>query len=464
MNFKINSLVAGLILLGASCVYGESLEAIYTQQQVKLEAALKRLTVQRTAIQAQQVPMTRQLRALESEARQLRGQLKQARTAEDSRHLSMDRLRTQLDALQKESAYISGALLGDYLSRYQANLSLGELPQLDLKLTRHNQGLDDPQVSTGDRIESALQLLASSVQRIQARLGGQRYSGEALDPQGHLMAGTYAQIGPLLYFSGPTIGVVQASQSLQARVHPVDVADHTAAIETLVQTGVGLAPMDLSLGNALALSGARDSVLEHLKKGGVWVYPILLFALMATVAALFKSLQVLRIRQPATNTIYQLSTLLRGGQQAEALCLAQKQPEPARSLLVQAVEHSGESIELVEEVMYESMLSTQPRLERYLNIIAVTASVAPLLGLLGTVTGIIKTFNLMRIFGAGDPKPLISGISEALITTEIGLVLAIPALVIHALLARKVSGVMAHLEKLSMALLNSLSRQDKSAV
>jgi biopolymer transport protein ExbB len=222
--------------------------------------------------------------------------------------------------------------------------------------------------------------------------------------------------------------------------------------------------MDLSLGNAIALSGARDSLLQHLKKGGVWVYPILLFALVATIAALFKSLQVLRIRQPASNTIYKLSTLLRSGQRAEALQLAQQQPEPARTLLVQAVEHSEESIDLVEEVMYESMLSTQPRLERYLNIIAVTASVAPLLGLLGTVTGIIKTFNLMRIFGAGDPKPLISGISEALITTEIGLVLAIPALVIHALLSRKVSGVMAHLEKLSMALLNSLSRQDKGSV
>ena len=69
----------------------------------------------------------------------------------------------------------------------------------------------------------------------------------------------------------------------------------------------------------------------------------------------------------------------------------------------------------------------------------------------------------MRIFGAGDPKPLISGSSEALITTEIGLVLAIPALVIHALLARKVSGVMSHLEKLSMALLNSLSRQEEGS-
>ena len=118
-----------------------------------------------------------------------------------------------------------------------------------------------------------------------------------------------------------------------------------------------------------------------------------------------------------------------------------------------------ESIELVEEVMYESMLNTQPKLERFLNVIAVTAATAPLLGLLGTVTGIIKTFKLMKVFGAGDPKPLISGISEALITTELGLVLAIPALVIHALLSRRVAGVLARMEKLSVAFVNGLSRR-----
>lgn len=462
MDCKGNKLVGGLILFATSLLSGESLERLYTQQQLKLEAALQRLTDQRAAIQAKQVPMARQLRGLEAEAGQLRGTLQQARKAEDSLHLSMERLRSQLDALQKESAYIGGALLGDYLSRYHASLSLGELPQQGAELTHHNQLMEDSQADPGAKLQSALQLLASSVRHMEARLGGQRYAGEALDPQGCLIAGEYVQVGPLLYFSGATTGVVQASQSLHARVHPID-SNHTAAIASLVRAGEGLLPMDLSLGNALALSGARDSVLQHLKKGGVWVYPILLFALVATVAALFKSLQVLRIRQPAPNTIYQLSTLLRCEQRAQALQLAQQQPEPARKLLVQAVEHSEESIDLVEEVMYEAMLSTQPRLERYLNIIAVTASVAPLLGLLGTVTGIIKTFNLMRIFGAGDPKPLISGISEALITTEIGLVLAIPALVIHALLARKVSGVMSHLEKLSMALLNSLSRQEKGS-
>jgi biopolymer transport protein ExbB len=129
-------------------------------------------------------------------------------------------------------------------------------------------------------------------------------------------------------------------------------------------------------------------------------------------------------------------------------------------MLTEGVKNAGESVELVEEVMFESILGAQPKLERFLNVIAVTAATAPLLGLLGTVTGIIKTFKLMEIFGAGDPKPLISGISEALITTEMGLVLAIPALIAHALLSRRVAGILAQMEKLSIAFVNGLSRRD----
>ncbi|MDB4796762.1 MotA/TolQ/ExbB proton channel family protein, partial [bacterium] len=139
---------------------------------------------------------------------------------------------------------------------------------------------------------------------------------------------------------------------------------------------------------------------------------------------------------------------------------AERQPEPSSALLLVGIDHAEESIELVEEVLYESMLSVQPKLERFLNVIAVTAATAPLLGLLGTVTGIIKTFKLMQVFGAGDPKPLMAGISEALITTELGLILAIPSLLLHALLSRKVAAVLSRLEKLSVAFVNGLSRRN----
>jgi biopolymer transport protein ExbB len=93
--------------------------------------------------------------------------------------------------------------------------------------------------------------------------------------------------------------------------------------------------------------------------------------------------------------------------------------------------------------------------ESLLPFIAVTAAASPLLGLLGTVTGMIHTFELINLFGTGDPRRLASGISEALITTEFGLFVAIPALLAHALLARRAQSILARMEKLGVAFVNA---------
>jgi len=89
---------------------------------------------------------------------------------------------------------------------------------------------------------------------------------------------------------------------------------------------------------------------------------------------------------------------------------------------------------------------------------AITAAVAPLLGLLGTVAGMIRTFNVITVSGTGDAKPLAGGISEALITTLFGLVVAIPALIIHALLSRRCQGIIQNTEKLGLTLVNGLRK------
>ena len=81
---------------------------------------------------------------------------------------------------------------------------------------------------------------------------------------------------------------------------------------------------------------------------------------------------------------------------------------------------------------------------------AVSAACAPLLGLLGTVTGIISTFNLMTVFGSGDIKMLSSGISEALITTEYGLYVAIPCVLAHSFLSRKAKSVADKMEHVAV--------------
>ena len=92
------------------------------------------------------------------------------------------------------------------------------------------------------------------------------------------------------------------------------------------------------------------------------------------------------------------------------------------------------------------LLHNKHKLDYWLGAIAITAAVSPLLGLLGTVSGMIETFKLMTLFGAGDPAAVSGGISQALVTTELGLVVAIPALLLHALLSRRVKTYYGQLE------------------
>lgn len=88
----------------------------------------------------------------------------------------------------------------------------------------------------------------------------------------------------------------------------------------------------------------------------------------------------------------------------------------------------------MEDIVHEAILQEAGPLDRFGSAIMVIASVAPLLGLLGTVTGMITTFDVITEFGTGDPKLLSGGISIALVTTELGLIVAIPTLMLGSLL------------------------------
>jgi biopolymer transport protein ExbB len=109
------------------------------------------------------------------------------------------------------------------------------------------------------------------------------------------------------------------------------------------------------------------------------------------------------------------------------------------------------------------MLRELPRLERFITPLKVLAAVAPLLGLLGTVTGMIKTFQVITVFGTGDPRLMAGGISEALVTTQLGLMVAIPVLVAAGLLARRAQRIAGDMEEKAVALSAALIRQGEKA-
>lgn len=129
--------------------------------------------------------------------------------------------------------------------------------------------------------------------------------------------------------------------------------------------------------------------------------------------------------------------------QVLAAGLASRQQD--RTVMKEAVEDTGR------HVVHE--------LERYLNTLGSIAAVSPLLGLLGTVTGMIRTFSALTTGGVGDPASLAGGISEALITTAAGLMVAIPALIAYRYLRGRVDGLVVQMEKEAIAMVEALQRK-----
>ena len=165
---------------------------------------------------------------------------------------------------------------------------------------------------------------------------------------------------------------------------------------------------------------------------------------------------MLRINALRPSRLRRIIDAVQRGDFNEAESNLGRKSNPAIQALNRAIEMKNDSAENVEEALYEEYLRAKPKLEQGLSWIAIAAATAPLLGLLGTVTGMIHTFKLINIFGTGDAKSLSSGISEALVTTEFGLVVAIPALILHALLSRKINGILSSMEMASIAYVNGL--------
>lgn len=200
-------------------------------------------------------------------------------------------------------------------------------------------------------------------------------------------------------------------------------------------------------------SARQAGFARQVEAGGIWMYPILAFGLAALIVAMAKSFVIFGARRLPKSLEDGVDTLA-GASDDEALKLANSAPKPYRKLLVSFVKNRKLEPALLEESAYEHMLSAGDKLYSGLGFLSVTAAVAPLLGLLGTVTGIIKTFSDMSIYGAGKPELMSGGISEALITTEYGLIVAIPAFILNALLSRRAKAILSDMEKISSSFLS----------
>ncbi len=438
-----------------------SFQSAATGIQQRLERSIKELNELRERMAEEKIPLTRRLSRLEGELVQVRLEYQQTSRKLDSRTLDLSNLKSEIKSRQDEATYLSN-LLGEFIRNFETRLHIAEIqryrePLEVARLAPENNNLTKQQV-----YDAQTGLVSRSVERLLDSLGGARFNGSAVDAGGLVKQGSFALVGPAALFQsedGKHIGTAeQRLGSLEPTlIEFANPANATAAAE-IFSNGSGAFPLDPSLGNAHKIEATEETFLEHVKKGGPVMYPIFILAGLALLVALWKWLNFLVLPIPSSRRVNALMTAVAQHDDAAVQQASKKLNGPVGEVLRTGSEHLGEPRDLIEEVMYERILSRRLKLQRLLPFIAISAAAAPLLGLLGTVTGIINTFKLIELFGAGDVKSLSGGISEALITTKFGLIVAIPALLLHAFLYRKSRGIINQMEKAAVSFVNQVSR------
>jgi len=197
-------------------------------------------------------------------------------------------------------------------------------------------------------------------------------------------------------------------------------------------------------------------VFEIIKSGGWMMFPIILCSIgaMAIVVERFWSLQKKKIL-PA-ELLPQVWKLYREKKLDDATLRRLKTSSPLGCILAAGLANSHHGRKFMKDCIEETGRKVAHDLERFLNALGIIAEVSPLMGLLGTVFGMIEIFSALMKHGAGDPSSLAGGISVALITTAAGLTVAIPSLIFHRYFVRLVDDYVIAMEEEALKLLDIL--------
>jgi biopolymer transport protein ExbB len=200
----------------------------------------------------------------------------------------------------------------------------------------------------------------------------------------------------------------------------------------------------------------EKTFFEQVRAGGKIAWVIVTIGALA-IGLILARLVILLIAGLGTNRLLKrVRPLVQRGELEQAQRVAKRSWGSAGRVLQTTLASAEQDREVIEDAVGEAVLKETPRIERFGAAITVFAAVAPLLGLLGTVTGMITTFDVITEHGTGDPKLLAGGISEALITTKLGLMVAIPTLLIGTLLRGWAEAIQVNMERAALHVINLL--------
>jgi biopolymer transport protein ExbB len=195
---------------------------------------------------------------------------------------------------------------------------------------------------------------------------------------------------------------------------------------------------------------------EIIQLGGPVMWPIILCSIMGAAIVLERLWTLQQKRVLPHELTEQVWRWVQNNQVTDKLIAALEQNSPLGRVLAVGLVNRHRTRDIMKERLEDAGRHVVHELERFLNTLGTIASISPLLGLLGTVTGIIRAFNAISLEGTGDPRVLSAGIGEALIATAAGLCVAIPSLFAYRILRGKVNRIVIQMEKEAMKLVDAM--------
>ncbi len=226
-------------------------------------------------------------------------------------------------------------------------------------------------------------------------------------------------------------------------------------LEAYFTGGSARVPIDISAGGALRQVEYQTTLWEQIQAGGPIVWPIIGLAALALLIVVYKFIYLHGVQGNTKKIMDRMNELAAAGNWEKAeMLLDGRRGSPVGHVLSAGLAARHADRQTQESVLQEAILNQLPKVERGMAVLAVLGAVAPLLGLLGTVTGMIDTFRVITLYGTGDPKLMSGGISEALVTTMLGLSVAIPIMLLHTFLSRRVEHIVGDMEEHAVQLCN----------
>jgi biopolymer transport protein ExbB len=406
----------------------------------------------------------REFAMLAAQKRELEQRLAQTREA-----FASDRARIEADINRLESSVLARRTEGDRVAERlaeaerQADLNLDNSELLratyqQSEATLQGYGLDFMQDEGFTAQDDGAQLAAifAEANALLARLGtvrrepGVYYLSDGTEVQGELVRiGNIAAYGISPRGSGALAPA--GGGRLKLWGEPAEEAAQALA------RGQAPAPTPIFLYESLNVpveASKRQTVVEHISEGGTIGWVIVALGLLGALLIVLRALFLQRSGADVERITDRVAGLVRQGKIEEAIDAAKENKGSVARVVTATLRNLDRDREHLEDIVSESILHEHGRLNRFGAMILVIAGVAPLLGLLGTVTGMIQTFDIITEFGTSDPKLLSGGIAVALVTTKLGLTVAIPALLLGSVLSGWAERIKDEMEKVALRITN----------